>query len=140
MNIVYYLCETDKPEQDGLVFVKELDSNTYSLGNWYIEIRPNERNPKFLEFDAIIDNAQQKLILNRFNRNIYIIELKNLGIVYMRLVRAFERHKKYIGNSKLISCDSKLFQIVPMNVQELESLCRETGFYFIGKNDNDLLQ
>lgn len=138
MNTVYYLCETDNSNLSGLVFPKELDDNTYSPGFWYIEIRTGEKNPKFLEIKAVLNGQVETLILNRDYRYTYFINLGNFGRIYLRLTRYFERHKKYIGKSNLILAESKLFQIVPVSVVEIEGLCREYGFYFIGQIDNDL--
>lgn len=138
MKAIHYLSYSDKPETQGLLFPSELLQNTYAPGLWIIDLKKFERLPDSFEFDAVDNNELQVLKMTRVSRSVFQVDTKKYGKFYFRIVNIFSRYLNYIGNSKLISSDSRLFQVVSMDIQKLNRTCLDKGFYFVGRVDNSL--
>jgi hypothetical protein len=71
MKKIYYLTPSPNQELNGLVFPEELPENYYTTGVWVIA----EKNRSDLEseyrFDAVHENRQVVLTLQRLNQNSY---------------------------------------------------------------------
>lgn len=135
MKPVYYMCYSDNSNADGLVFPNELLEDTYSPGLWVIELMEFEILPNIFEFDAVDNNELQELKMTRINQDIYQVESVKNGKFYFRIQHLFFRYNKYVGESKLINPRSKLLQVVPLNIQKLDSICLENGFFFVGRGE-----
>ena len=138
MKAIHYLSYSDKPEVEGLVFPPELLKDTYSPGLWVIDLQDFERMPDTFEFDAVDNNELQSLKMTRVNRSVFQVDTDKYGKFYFRIINIFFRYQKYVGNSKLISGNSKLFQVVSMDIEKLNRTCLDKGFFFVGRVDNNL--
>ncbi|MFN8252242.1 MAG: hypothetical protein U0V75_10195 [Ferruginibacter sp.] len=138
MKAIHYLTYSDKPETEGLVFPSELLQNTYAPGLWVIDLQDFERLPDTFEFDAVDNNELQTLKMTRVNRSVFQVDTEKFGKFYFRIVNIYFRYQKYIGKSKLINANSKLLQVVSMDVQKLDRTCVDKGFFFVGRVDNNL--
>lgn len=138
MKSIHYLSYSDKPETEGLLFPSELLKNTYSPGLWVIDLQNFERFPNTFEFDAVDNNELQTLKMTRVNRSVFQVETDKYGKFYFRITNIFFRYQKYIGNSKLIDPNSRLYQVVSIDISKLHRTCLDKGFFFVGRVDNNL--
>jgi hypothetical protein len=140
MKAIYYLSYSDKPETEGLLFPSELLQDNYAPGLWVIDLQEFERLPDTFEFDAVDNNELQTLKMTRVNRSVFQVDTDKHGKFYFRILNIFFRYQKYIGNSKLIDPNSRLFQVVSMDTQKLHRTSLDKGFFFVGRVDNNLEQ
>lgn len=140
MKAIHYLCYSDKPETEGLLFPIELLQDTYAPGLWVIDLQDFERMPDTFEFDAVDNNELQILKMTRVNRSVFQVDTAKHGKFYFRILNIFFRYQKYIGNSKLIGPNSRLYQVVSMDTQKLHRTSLDKGFFFVGRVDNNLEQ
>lgn len=140
MKAIHYLSYSDKPETEGLLFPSELLKDTYAPGLWVVDLQDFEGLPNSFEFDAVDNNELQTLKMTRVNRYVYQVDTDKHGKFYFRIMNIFFRYQKYIGNSKLIDANSRLFQVVSMDIQKLHRTCLEKGFFFVGRIDNNIEQ
>lgn len=138
MKTIYYLSNSDKQGVAGLLFPAELSKDTYAPGIWVIDLQNFERLPDTLEFDAIDNNDLQILKMTQVNGSVFQVETSKYGKFYFRIMNIFFRYHKYVGNSKLIDRNSRLYQVVSMDIQKLHKACLENGFFFVGRVDDDL--
>lgn len=138
MKTVYYLSYSDIPGKDGLIFPNELQSGTYSPGIWVIDLEEFERISDTFIFDAVDNNENQSLKITRVNRSVFQVDTSKYGKFYFRIMRLFFRYEKYVGNSKLIKSDNILYQLVSMDIQKLERICLQNGFFFVGSVDDSI--
>lgn len=111
MGTVYYLCYSDMPEKRGLVFPSELEPNTYSSGIWTLAIKRQERFPESFEFDAVNDNQITSTKLVRVNRTVYQVDTEKYGKFFFRINHIFHRYENYVGNSKIIDQNDRIYQL-----------------------------
>lgn len=136
MKPVLYLCYSDTPEKSGLVFPNELKEDSYTLGIWVIAVPKNQGISDTFEFDAVNNNKIVSLKLIRLNRLVYYVNTDMHGKFFFRVNNIFYRYEKYVGASKIIRKEDKLFQLTSMDIQKLERAC-DNGFFFVGRIDND---
>lgn len=137
MGTVYYLCYSDIPEKAGLVFPAELEPDSYSPGIWTVAIKRHDRFPESFEFDAVNDNQITSTKLVRVSRSVYQVDTEKHGKFFFRINHIFHRYENYIGNSKFIEQNDRLYQLTSMDIQKLERTC-DKGFFFVGRADNNL--
>jgi len=125
------------PEKTGLVFPSELDPDNYSPGIWTIAIGRQDRLPDSFGFDAVNNNQIITTRLIRVNRSVYKVESEKHGKFFFRISRIFFRFDRYVGNSKLINPEDRIYQLTSMDVQKLERTC-DKGFFFVGQVDNNM--
>ena len=137
MGTVYYLCYSDIQGKTGLIFPTELEPDNYSPGIWTLAIKRKGRFPGSFEFDAVNNNQiiPTKLVL--VDRSVYQVETEKYGKFFFRINHIYHRYESYVGSSKLISSDDRLFQLTSMDIQKLERTC-DKGFFFVGRVDNNL--
>jgi hypothetical protein len=138
MKAIHYLSNSDKPGIEGLLFPGELLEDTYAPGIWIIDLQNFERLPKTFEFDAVDNNELQSLKMTQVNRTVFQVETSKYGKFYFRIMNTFFHYKKYVGNSKLIDPNNRLYQVVSMDIQKLHRACLENGFFFVGRVDNNI--
>lgn len=140
MKSIHYLCYSDKVETEGLIYPNELSKDTYAPGLWVIDVNNFETLPDIFEFDAVDNNELQTLKMTRVNRFVFQVDTYKHGKFYFRISNIFFRYNKYVGKSKLIDPNSRLYQVVSMDVQKLHKTSLEGGFFFVGRVDNNLEQ
>lgn len=138
MKPVYYISYSDSPEKRGFVFPNELQNENYSIGMWVIELLQFEKLRDIFEFDAIENNEVLSLKMTRVNRSVFQVNTFKYGKFYFRIIPLTYHYNKYVGNSKLISHESRLYRVVSMDIEKLEQICLRSRFFFIGRGDNDL--
>lgn len=137
MGTVYYLCYSDMPEKTGLVFPAELEPETYSPGIWTVAIKRHEKFPNSFEFDAINVNQITPTELVKVSPSVYQVDTEKHGKFFFRISHIFHRYANYVGKSKLIDQNDRMYQLTSMDIQKLERIC-DKGFFFVGRVDNDL--
>lgn len=137
---VYYLSYSDIPYSEGLVFPNELQAGTYAPGIWVIDIEPLARLADSFEFDAVLNNEVTSYSMDRINRSVFRVQTEKQGQFYFRIMNIFFRYQRYIGKSKLIQPESRLFQVVSMDIQKLSRVCLQERFFFVGRIDNELIK
>lgn len=137
MGTVYYLCYSDIPEKKGLVFPAELQPESYSPGIWAVAIKTKDKFPETFEFDAVNDNQITSTKLIKVSRSVYQVDIEKHGKFFFRINRLFHTYENYVGNSKLIEQNCRLYQLTSMDIQKLERSC-DNGFFFVGKVDNNI--
>jgi hypothetical protein len=137
MKQIYYLTYSDIPEEDGLIFPTELLDGSYVTGIWVAAFHDFEKIPELFEFDAVDNNELIRLIMTRVDGSVFQVSTGKHGVFYFRLMPILNRNDKYVGKSTLINSNSKLYQVVSMNIQKLEQTCLKDGFFFVGRVDND---
>jgi len=138
MTPIFYLTYSDNPKKDGLVFPSELQKGTYSTGIWVVDFQNRRKNLELLEFDAVDNGELLTLKMTRVNRSVFQVDTKKYGKFYFRISYIYYRYEKYVGESKLIPSENRLFQVVPMDIPKLEYTSLKKGFFFVGRVDNDI--
>lgn len=138
MNPIYYLCNSDIPEINGFLFPTELLEGTYTTGIWVIDLIYYERISDSYEFDAVDNDELVNLKMSRINGNIFQVDTSKYGKFYFRIVNLFYPRLKYVGKSKFIDSESRLLQVVSMDLHKLEITCMKHRFFFVGKVDRNL--
>lgn len=139
MKPIYYLSYSDIPGNNGFVFPSELQQYNYSPGSWFVALDSFEAIPDILEFDAVDNNELLSLKLSRVNRMVFLVDTFKYGKFFFRAMHKFyNRYDRYVGNSKLIAPDNRLFQILPLEVQRLENVCKNSRFFFVGRIDSEI--
>jgi len=138
MKPVYYLSYSDLPENEGMVFPSELQKETYSTGIWVVDLPWYDRRVRNYAFDAVNGNELLSLTMTLIDTNLYLVEANKLGKFYFRIMRLSSRYNRYVGNSSLIEPNNRLYQVVPLNVQQIEDSCLKSRFFFVGRIDNNI--
>jgi len=131
MKNVLYLTYSDSPRKRGFVFPNELQDNSYSIGIWAIEMQTSVY-PEILAFDAVDNNQLITLHLQKINGPIYKVDTLKHGVVFFRLQKISKWYEKYVGNSDLITNGCSIIQVIPLNYNTLEKICKEHHFFFVG--------
>lgn len=92
--------------------------------------------PKSFKFDAVEDNQLLTLSMSHLSNTVYYVDTNKHGKFFFRISRY---DKKYIGNSKFINSEDKLYQVVPFDISKLESVCIKHKFFFVGKIDENII-
>lgn len=138
MRQVYYLCNNDDNNSNGLVFPNELNETTYAPGFWVIESKSISQLESSYSFNAVENNSLQTLTLKRVKDRFYTIKSKEYGSFGFIVERSFKID--YVGNSTLIDPMSNLYILTPLNVDKLNSLAKEKLFFFVGFVDESIVR
>jgi hypothetical protein len=138
LKTIYYLSYSDNAEKEGLVFPNELLEQTYSSGIWIINLKHYERIPKLIDFDVVVNNELKTFKMKKINGFMFQVDANNYGKFYFSILNLTSHFHKYVGNSKLINSNDRLFQVVPIDNQKLNNSCLKEGFFFVGRIDSNL--
>lgn len=121
MKPVFYLCNYE----DGLVFAKELPDDYFTLGTFFFE-----GNDDGYLFEAMDKGKEISLTLQKKNNNKYKYFAETpYGICEFT---AEDVNLNYVGKNESLF-NHKLNILIPNEIQ-LEQLCRDEDFYFIGSS------
>jgi len=123
---------------DGLVFPNELSDGIYSPGMWVLQSESINKTNSNYHFDAVDKNELIKLNLSKIQNNYFQVDTKKYGKINFRLLEIYWRYQNYVGNSNLINRQLKFFQLVPIDIPKLSTLCLENNFFLVGKIDEEL--
>lgn len=127
---VLYLCFTQKGEE-GFVFPSELEADEYNPGIFIIAGNYFYRLAEKYIFEAFDGESRIDTDLIRHNRNIYRVRTRH-GIFFFRAKMIPKRYNQYFGRYRQLIMKPVLFELVPMQPERLETICRSSNFYFLG--------
>lgn len=137
MKSVFYLCRSPN-DPDQFVFANELPENYYSPGLFVVEA-VNRRGLLEQGFKFLARQGQQTMSLElrrSENGRAYIVDAAHNGRFYFKAI-ALDRSLRYSGQRQGLFQDMPLYRLEPANMMQLERVCIDRDFYFIGSTGAD---
>lgn len=137
INSVFYLCRSPSDPYQ-FVFANELPENYYSPGLFVVEAT-NRRGSLEQGFKFLARQGQQIMTLSlrrSENGRAYIVDAAHNGIFYFKAI-ALQKSSRYSGQRLDLFHDMPLYRLEPANMRQLESVCIDRDFYFIGSTGAD---
>jgi hypothetical protein len=132
MNSVFYLCFSLEEEKSGFVFPSELDKNIYSPGIFIVIAPLNYRFEDTYIFEAFDRRRHIKLELRRARKNTFLVSTKKYGTFFFKAKLIQKTYNNYLGRHVSPSSNERLYEIIPLQPQRLEDVCRKHNFFFLG--------
>ncbi|MCK0509573.1 hypothetical protein [Aromatoleum buckelii] len=132
MRSVFYLCRSPH-DPELFLFANELPENYYSPGLFVVEAinRRGMLGPNF-KFLARQDRQTMSLELRRSeNGRAYMVDAGHNGTFYFKAI-ALDRKSRYSGQRGDSFNGMSLYRLEPANMRQLERICADRDFYFIG--------
>lgn len=144
---VRYLC-ISASLKTGLVFANELPENYFSPGVFIIEENKHGDLGMSYTFNAVQNSEEIRLSLTKYTSenesdNIllsvrsrtFMVQTKQYGQFNFRAYPVNWRYNKYVGKRKYLKKHNRLWVLKPLNIQKLEQVSIEHGFYFVGSDE-----
>jgi hypothetical protein len=139
MNVldqVLYLCFSQKGEE-GFVFPSDLNDEDYNPGIFIVIGDYNYKLEEVYSFIAFDGDTKITTDLKRFNSTTFGVNTKH-GLFLFRAKRISKQFNNFFGAYNLFSKGKSMFELIPMQSDRLESVCRSNNFYFLGATDEDM--
>jgi hypothetical protein len=132
---VLYLCFINKGEE-GFVFPRDIDENQYNPGIFMIIADDYYKLNDLYHFVAIDGEIRITTELKRFNSTTYGVKTK-YGLFLFRIKKLAPKYCHFFGTYNMFPLDKTFYELIPMQSERLESICRASNFYFIGSTDDE---